>query len=181
MRVALSLLVAAALALGACGDDTVSGPAPPAPQRLKLSSVAFRDGEPIPSRYTCDGQGASPPLAWSGVPRAAKELALLMEDPDAPNGTFVHWTAWGIDPSTKGLPEGADGGVLTVGKNSFGDARYGGPCPPEGDDPHRYVFTVYALSGPLGLEEAAGPDDVREAIGKIALAKGTLTGTYGRR
>jgi Raf kinase inhibitor-like YbhB/YbcL family protein len=117
---------------------------------------------------------------WSSVPAKARELALLVEDPDAPGGTFVHWTAWGIPPKVTQIPPGVPTGNIQQGKNSFGKTGYGGPCPPKGDSPHRYVFTLYALSTTLPLGEGASPSDVTKAIGDIAIAKGTLTGKYGR-
>jgi Raf kinase inhibitor-like YbhB/YbcL family protein len=165
-------------AAGCGGDDTVKGPAPSAPSKMRISSAAFADGATIPRRFTCDGDDVSPPLRWSGVPREARELAVLVEDPDAPSGTFVHWTAFGLDPGSDGLP------AATVapkqGKNSFGDAKYGGPCPPEGDEPHRYIFAVYALSDRLVTGSGASPDGFRSAVSRVALARGKLTGTYGR-
>ena len=182
MRSALAIALLVAATLASCGGDgdTVSGPPPAAPSGIVLTSAAFRPGAPIPKRYSCDGPGVSPPLAWSRVPRHARELALLVEDPDASGGTFVHWSLWGMPPSTRRLAEGADTSAYRVGKNSFGDSRYGGPCPPGGDSAHRYVFTLYALSRPLGLAGGAEPDDVRGAIAKAAIARGTLTGTYDR-
>src|SRR5919201_4155538 len=93
-----------------------------------LSSSAFRSGEPIPARHGCDGDDVSPPLAWSGVPAEARSLALVVDDPDAPGGTFTHWLAWGIDPSSDGLREGEPAPV--EGRNDFGMTGYRGPCPP---------------------------------------------------
>jgi Raf kinase inhibitor-like YbhB/YbcL family protein len=176
---AASLAAGLLVALAGCGSgDTVEGPTPSAPRELRVSSPAFRDGGTVPARFTCDGENVSPPLRWAGVPAKARELAVLVEDPDAPGGTFVHWAAFGIDPSRRGLGEGD--AVPREGKNSFGDEDYGGPCPPEDDEPHRYVFAVYALSDRLALNGGASPDGVRSAIGRVALARGTLTASYGR-
>ena len=130
------------------------------------------------AEHTCDGLNVAPPLAWSGVPTATKEIAILVEDPDAPGGTFVHWTVYRISPRTKkasGPPSGSQEGT-----NSFGRGGWSGPCPPKGDDPHRYVFTIYALGKPSGLSPGAHPRKVREAM-EGALAKGTLTLRYGRK
>jgi hypothetical protein len=152
----------------------VEDEAPAAPGRITLESPAFDDGAEIPQRFTCDGEDAPPPLRWSGVPAAARELALVVEDPDAPDGTFVHWTVYGLPARAKGLDAGLEG------ENSFGDTGYGGPCPPEGDEPHRYEFLLYALSKPIGLDQGAAPGDVRDAIRERATARGLLTGTFGR-
>jgi Raf kinase inhibitor-like YbhB/YbcL family protein len=170
-------LIALSAATG-CGGDKPSEPLPHAPRSLALSSPAFRDGGTIPARFTCSGAGTSPPLAWSGVPAGARELALIVEDPDA--GRFVHWTVVAIPPADRGATPGRPprGGVET--DNSFGDRGWGGPCPPPGDPPHDYVFTVYALDARLGLDAGATADDVRGAIAGHALARGTLTGRFGR-
>ena len=172
--------VAAALALVAgCGGSTVEGPPPAAPDRIRVQSPAFRDGGEIPVRYTCDGEKSPPPLRWSGVPARTRELALLVEDPDAPDGTFVHWTVWRLPPSLERLDGAAPAGARE-GENSFGDDGWGAPCPPEDDGPHRYVFTLYALSGDLGLDDGAGPGEVRSAIGDKSIARGSLTGRFHR-
>ena len=166
--------VLATLALAGCGGgDTVEGPPPEAPATMRLTSDAFADGGTIPERYTCDG--VAPPLTWDGVPAEARALALLMEDPDAPSGTFVHWTVIDMPADATAVPRGA-----TEGENSFGDRGYGGPCPPEDDAPHRYVFLVYALRAPLDLEVGAGPEEVRSAIEREAIASGQLAGRFGR-
>jgi Raf kinase inhibitor-like YbhB/YbcL family protein len=179
MRRALPVLVAVGALLAGCGDSGEKGAAlPGAPAAMRLTSPAFRDGQPIPARFTCDGAGVSPPLTWSSSPHGAQELALVVEDVDADR--FLHWTVLGIAPTTGGLRAGQvpDGAVQT--ENGFGDHGWGGPCPPEGDDPHRYLFSVYALDARLGLDDGASPADVADAIGDHALARGTLTGTYER-
>jgi Raf kinase inhibitor-like YbhB/YbcL family protein len=174
-----AVLVAAALA--ACGgDDTVEGPPPAAPDRIRLTSPAFEPGAPIPPRFTCAGEDVSPPLRWTGVPADARSLALLLEDPDAPGGTFVHWTLFALAPSTTGVGEGEVPAGAREGKNSFGDEGYGGPCPPEGDEPHRYSFVLYALRSAPDLDAGADPDQVRSAIAERALARGRLTGRFER-
>jgi Raf kinase inhibitor-like YbhB/YbcL family protein len=177
-RAFASGLAAVLAALAGCGGDKPSAPLPQAPRSIALSSPAFAAGAAIPGRFTCAGAGESPPLDWSGVPDGAQELALLVEDPDADR--FVHWTVLAIPPGDTGAPQGRPprGGVET--ENSFGDKGWGGPCPPPGDEPHRYVFTVYALDAPLGLGADAKPDAVRAAIAAHALARGTLTARFGR-
>lgn len=170
MRRAVLLL---ALALAGCGGgEKPSGPLPGSSATIALRSPAFADGASIPTRFTCSGEGAPPPLRWSGVPRAARELTLVVEDPDA--GNFVHWTVLRMPPTARTVT----GGVET--ENSFGRTGWGAPCPPKGDAPHRYVFALYATRAPLGLGADAKPDEVRETLAKLAIARGTLTGRYGR-
>jgi Raf kinase inhibitor-like YbhB/YbcL family protein len=178
-RVVLAPVLAVVVA-GCGGGDTVEGPPPSAPDRIEVTSSAFEADAAIPRRFTCDGEEVSPPLAWSGVPAEARSLALLMEDPDAPGGTFVHWTVFAVPPETTGFEAGrvADGAL--EGENSFGDDGYGGPCPPEDDEPHRYVFRVYALRSDPGLDAGASPEAVREAVGDGAIARGQLIGRFGR-
>jgi Raf kinase inhibitor-like YbhB/YbcL family protein len=144
---------------------------------ITVTSTAFAEGATIPARYTCDGADVSPPLAFAGVPSGARDLALLVEDPDAPGGTFVHWVAWGIDPARAALAEGEP--PPGAGTNGFGKRGYGGPCPPRGRA-HRYVFTVFALSRPAGLRPGASAEDLRSAVSGAVLAQGTLTGRYAR-
>jgi Raf kinase inhibitor-like YbhB/YbcL family protein len=170
-----------AVVLAACGGgETVEGPAPAAPEEIRLTSSAFEDGAPIPRRFSCDGDEVSPPLAWSGVPAEARSLALLVEDPDAPSGTFVHWTVFGVGPETTGIEAGQVPEGALEGENSFGDGGYGGPCPPEGDEPHRYVFTLYALRSEPDLDAGAAPGEVRDAVADAAIARGQLIGRFGR-
>jgi Raf kinase inhibitor-like YbhB/YbcL family protein len=180
-RIQLAFSVCAATALAACGSgEKVSGPPPPAPTGIRLTSVAFKAGAMLPGVFSCDGRGSSPPLAWSAPPKNTRELALLVEDPDAPGGTFVHWTLYSIPPSTRSIPAGGAPPGSRQGDNSFGRSGYGAPCPPKGSSPHRYVFTLYALSRSLGLADRAAPKRVRSAIAGAALARGTLTTSYGR-
>ena len=130
---------------------------------IEIGSSAFSEGETVPVRFTCDGDNVSPPLSWSGVPEDASELRISLRDPDAPSGTFTHWLVSGIAPSSSDVGQGMVPPGGTEERNSFGETGYGGPCPPPGDAPHRYVFTVEAL----------------DATGDI-LASGELTTTYGR-
>ena len=115
------------------------------------TSSEISDGEAIPARYTCDGADTPPALAWTGVPQGASELGLVLEDPDAPSGTFTHWLVWGIDPAKGKLTDTSD---VTQGRNDFGGSGYQGPCPPAGQT-HHYVFRLLALDEPLDLRSAA--------------------------
>ena len=171
-------LGAVALLAGCGGGDKPSEPLPTAPATITLSSPAFDDGGTIPDRFTCSGKGVSPPLRWSGVPAKARELALLVEDPDADR--FVHWTLLAIPPQTDGLAAGRTPAGSIETENGFGDKGWGGPCPPESKNPHRYVFSLYATDAPLDLGDDASPDEVRSAVAEHALARGTLTGRFGR-
>lgn len=125
-----------------------------------LTSPAFSQGEPLPTRYSCDGRNVSPPLRWTAPPRGTRSLALAVTDPDAPGGTFVHWRVSGLRPSLRSLPEGSRAGVQ--GRNSSGGVGWTGPCPPPGSA-HRYVFELRALG----------------AGGRV-LARARLVGTYAR-
>ncbi len=143
---------------------------------MQLKSMAFEHEGPIPQHYTCDGSDVSPPLSLSDVPAEAVSLALVMDDPDAPRGTWDHWVAFDI-PVVTDIAE--DVGSLGIGgKNSWGRIGYGGPCPPAGT--HRYFFTVYALDAELGLAEGATKAEVLEAMEGHVLAKAALMGRYSR-
>jgi Raf kinase inhibitor-like YbhB/YbcL family protein len=113
---------------------------------FSLTSTAFAVGGTIPRRHTCDGEDRSPPLSWSAPPAGTGSLALILDDPDAPGGRFIHWLVWGITPDTGGLGEGE--AAPTQGRNDFGTAGYRGPCPPRGHGPHRYRFRLHAVGGP---------------------------------
>jgi Raf kinase inhibitor-like YbhB/YbcL family protein len=176
-----------ALALAACGgdDDGAGGvratrPLPVAPEDIRLRSSAFKDGETIPALHTCDGVELSPPLEWTTVPEGTRSVALVVIDPDAAGGAFVHWTMYDIDNRSEALGEGSVPPKAKQGKNSFGNEEYAGPCPPRGDGPHRYVFALYALRARSGLDEGASPNEVLEKIEQLALERALLTGRYGR-
>jgi Raf kinase inhibitor-like YbhB/YbcL family protein len=173
----LAPVLAALLLMAGCGgEETVKSKPPASPERIKLESPGFEDGGTIPKAFTCSGKGEPPPLRAIGVPRKARSLALLVEDPDAPGGTFVHWTAWNLTPRS-----GSVAGRPTEGRNSARDIGWTPPCPPEGDKPHRYVFSLYALSDPLKeLHPGASPDAVHTALRDKAIARGVLTGRFGR-
>jgi Raf kinase inhibitor-like YbhB/YbcL family protein len=150
---------------------------------LMLTSSAFREGAPIPAKYTCDGERfTSPPLSITGVPEGTQSLVLIMEDPDVPkefipSGIFDHWVLYAISPDTREIPEGAEG-VGTAGANSRDDLSYTGPCPPEGT--HRYFFKLYALSGVLNFIKAPTKDEVVQAIQGMILDETELMGRYER-
>lgn len=128
-------------------------------------------------QYTCDGEDVSPPLQWSGVPPEAARLALIVDDPDAPAGTWVHWVLFDMPADLRELPEGGEAGVQ--GQTSFGQVGYGGPCPPGGSE-HRYFFRLYALDQALGLPEGASRAEVDAAMEGHILAQAELMGLYGR-
>ncbi len=146
---------------------------------LTLTSPAFEHGGTIPKQYTCDGENVNPELHIGGIPPAAKSLVLVVEDPDAPVGTFTHWLVWNIQPGTSQIPVGAkDIGV--EGVTSFSRTGYGGPCPPPGKK-HRYYFKVYALDTMLDLlTTGANKSQLELGIEKHLLAVAELTGLYGR-
>jgi Raf kinase inhibitor-like YbhB/YbcL family protein len=144
---------------------------------MRLTSTAFAHGEAIPARYTCDGADVSPPLAIEDIPPAAVCLALIVDDPDAPVGTWIHWVAFDL-PITGTVPEGVRS-LGTPGRNSWRRTGYGGPCPPFGE--HRYYFRAYALDARLGLREAVGRKQVLDAMQGHVLAEATLMGRYSRR
>lgn len=145
--------------------------------KLQISSAAILDGATIPKQFTCSGENQSPPLSWAGVPSNAKSLVLLVEDPDAPVGTFVHWVVYDISPSTTGVkPEAPEG---KEGLNSFGKAAYMGPCPPPGN-PHHYHFRILALDTNLTLAPNANVQAVRAAMQGHVIESADLVGIFGR-
>jgi Raf kinase inhibitor-like YbhB/YbcL family protein len=143
-----------------------------------LSSGSFDSGQPIPARHTCEGEDSSPPLEWDGVPTGTRSLALVVDDPDAPGGTFTHWIAWAIDPGTRSLAGGES--APAEGRNDFGSVGYRGPCPPRGHGPHRYVFRLFALDTSLDLAPESTRQQLDEAIGTHALVVAELTGAFER-
>ena len=144
---------------------------------MKISSSAFADGSAIPAKYTCDGSDTSPPLAFADSPSNAKSLALIIDDPDAPGGTFDHWIVWNIPANTTAIAEGkAPQGV--AGKNGFGKNGYGGPCPPSGE--HRYFFKLYALDTTLNLPAASTKSDLETAMKGHTVGQAQMVGKYKR-
>lgn len=158
---------------GATMDETASAP-------LTMTSDAFQDGQPIPRQYSCDGTNQSPAIHWSEPPAGTKSFALVIDDPDAPKGTFRHWGVYDIPATARGI----DGGqhVGTEVNNDGGKPGYTGPCPPHGNGVHHYHFKLFALSvDKLGLSPAAKVADVETAAGAHAIAQGELIGTYERK
>ena len=155
---------------------------------MRLTSTAFTHESSIPTRFTCDGEDVSPALSWSDGPGGVQTFALIMDDPDAPPGTWVHWVAWNVEGSASGLPEGVpkeeslDGGAsqgACWGVDSFDRVGYHGPCPPPGS-PHRYYFKLYALDARLDLPARATKDQVVRAMDGHILAETQLMGLYER-
>jgi Raf kinase inhibitor-like YbhB/YbcL family protein len=159
------------------------------PMTVKLTSTAFKEGQPIPKKYSGEGDDISPPLAWSDLPNGAVELALIVDDPDAPSGTWTHWVIYNIPAALTGLDEGASGkagahlpdAAIAEGKNSAGKVNYHGPMPPPGHGTHHYYFTLYALDKSLSLDKGPNKAAVEKAMQGHILAKGQLMGTYERR
>jgi Raf kinase inhibitor-like YbhB/YbcL family protein len=152
---------------------------------MKVSSTAFEEGGMLPPRFTCDGEGISPPLKWTEVPDGTQSFVLICEDPDAPGSTFTHWLLYNLSAGSRNLGEGIlNDEALSIGArqgtNSFGDVGYGGACPPQGDREHRYVFKLYALDADLALEPGAKKEQLLEAIRDRVLAETQLTGRYKR-
>jgi Raf kinase inhibitor-like YbhB/YbcL family protein len=145
-------------------------------KELTIKSPAFEANRQIPKKYTCQGQDINPPLTIEGTPPGAKSLALTLDDPDAPSGTFDHWVVWNIPPSTSRIAEQSVPG--TEGFNSMRGHGYTGPCPPSGT--HRYFFKVYALDMELGLGANSSKKDLEKAIQGHVLAKGELIGLVSK-
>ena len=152
---------------------------------FSVTSDAFAEGEAIPAVHTCDGDNTSPPLAWSGAPEGTQAFALILDDPDAPTDEpFVHFVVYDLPGGETGLEEGIpvpaqpDAGGFQ-GRNDFGRTGWGGPCPPEGET-HTYVFALYALDAPLGLDAGATKQQVLDAADGHVLGEARLTGAYGR-
>lgn len=152
---------------------------------MEIKSPVFRDNEEIPRKYTCEGDDVSPPLVIESVPGGTRSLALIVDDPDAPDGTFVHWLLWNIDSTVVEIPEGAgrggDPGPLrsaTKGTNDFDDLGYRGPCPPSGK--HRYRFNLIALKEVIELEEGASREELERAMEGKVLEKVAYAGVYAR-
>lgn len=145
---------------------------------MELRSPAIAPGSTIPKLYTCEGENLSPPLAWSGVPEETVTLLLTCDDPDAPRGTFRHWAAYNIQPGLSGLGAGEVVGDQAI--NDFGKPGYGGPCPPRGDRPHRYVFHLTALSGRITVGSSAHCAEIQRQAKPLELASAEFVGTFGR-
>lgn len=150
---------------------------------MDFTSTAFKNGQPIPVDYTCEGKNISPPLMWTGAPGNTESVALIVDDPDAPKGVWTHWVVFDLPPDASGLPENAASYVAANAKqgvNDFKHATYDGPCPPAGKA-HRYFFKIYALDTKIDLPSGASRQEVESAMAKHVLAQGQLMGTYQRK
>lgn len=145
---------------------------------MKISSPAFRHNDSIPAKYTCDGADVNPPLRFEDVPPNAKSLALIVDDPDAPRGTWVHWVVWNISPDTREVPEDSVPKGALQGMNDFRKIEYGGPCPPSGT--HRYFFKLYALDTLLTLGKNADKASLEAAMQGHIISRAELIGRYKR-
>jgi Raf kinase inhibitor-like YbhB/YbcL family protein len=147
---------------------------------FEITSTAFKQEEPIPPMYSCKGEDISPPLAWGDPPEGTQSFALIMDDPDAPGGTWDHWIVYNLPGDVRELPEGMERGDLgtTFGANSWGRVDYGGPCPPSGT--HRYFFKLYALDTNLELGQGASKNQLQAAMEGHILAESELMGTFSR-
>jgi Raf kinase inhibitor-like YbhB/YbcL family protein len=153
-------------------------------QALTLSSKAFPNEARIPAKHACTDANVSPPLGWQEVPEGVKAFAVIVDDPDAPAGTWVHWVLYDIPADTRELPAAVPtiergAGGMKQGKNDFQDIGWGGPCPPPGPG-HKYVFHLYALDGPSGLAPGASKADLLAAMRGHVLGEATLIGTFER-
>jgi hypothetical protein len=175
------------LLFGACAraDRDTAGNQEKTMADLTVTSAAFDAGSAIPTEYTCEGSDLSPALSWSKGPEGTAAWALIVDDPDAPGQTWVHWVFYNLPPDTLGLPRGvatdstAQGGLQ--GTTDFKRVGYGGPCPPPGHGPHHYHFKLYALDRKLELPPGATKPQVEAAMEGHILAHGELIGTYERK
>jgi Raf kinase inhibitor-like YbhB/YbcL family protein len=149
---------------------------------LKLIVPAFADGGLIPKLHTCDGANISPSVEWSGEPAETRSFTLIVDDPDAPGGSWNHWLLYDLPPSVRSLAQGYKPGKLGLsGTNDFDHIGYGGPCPPKGHGPHRYFFRLYALDvASLGLPAGARRAQIDKAIQGHTLAEAQHVGRYER-
>lgn len=153
-------------------------------EKINLTSSSFNSGELIPPKYTCDGKNISPALSWDKPSDEIKRFAIIVEDPDSPGGTFVHWVVYNIPSDIKNLTEDITPiknipDEVLLGTNSFGHIGYGGPCPPS--ETHRYIFKIYGLSNAVHLEAGAEKGELMRAMQKYIIAEGELVGKYSRQ
>ena len=182
MDLCLAAALFGCLVAASCANNNKAAKEPA--MNIQITSTAFAEGQPIPGKYTCAGPDVSPPLQWTNAPTGAKSLALIVDDPDAPMGTWVHWVVYNLPPTTtalaentpqsRELPDGAKQGI-----NDFHQIGYGGPCPPPGK-PHRYFFKIYALDTLLDLKSGATKKELLKAMAGHVLGEGQLMGTYQR-
>jgi len=195
MRLALATLVLLFLTLPGCGggtntpartpastptgSPTTTASAPPAaPANFSVTSPAFGDNTPIPAEYSCKGRNVPPTLRWQNVPAGTESLALVVDDPDAPSGLYVHWVVTGIPPATTEIGEGPLPAGASVGLNSGDKADYLGPCPPAGTGVHHYRFQLYALREPLNLPPTTPAQRAAQTISNAATARAVTTGLF---
>ena len=178
------LLICAFLAACSPSGQNAAAPREPAGKPLKLASAAVEAGGTIPRQFTCEGSDISPALTWTEPPAGTRSFALIVDDPDAPAGVWVHWVIYDLPPSARQLPENIpeqaefDSGARH-GRNDFRRLGYGGPCPPPGPA-HRYFFKLYALNATLGLKPGATKADLENAMKGHILAEAELMARYGR-
>jgi len=174
-----AIIIGCLIILSGCkGNEATQASERAADMTIQITSTAFKEGETIPRLYTCDDKDVSPPLAWTGVPTGTASLALVMDDPDAPSGTWVHWVLYNLLPDVTSLERGKSAGGVE-GKNDFGRQGYGGPCPPRGSN-HRYYIKLYALDKILDLSVGATKAQLESAMRGHILSQGQLVGKYGR-
>ena len=145
---------------------------------MKITSSTFAENEEIPAKYSCDGEDVNPPLEFEDVPNNAKSLALIVDDPDAPVKTWLHWTLWNIPPDTTAIGENSIPDGAIQGMTDFGRLGYGGPCPPNGT--HHYYFKIYALDEVLDLSSGASLNDLESAMNGHVIGQAQLIGQYSR-
>jgi len=187
MRLALAIVALLCLALPGCGGategkttmtTTTPSPSPDAPAKFTVTSPAFADNTPIPVEYSCHGRNVPPPLRWQNVPAGTESLALVVDDPDAPAGLYVHWLVTGILPAATEIGEGPLPAGASVGLNSAGKAAYFGPCPPAGSGVHHYRFQLYALSKRLSVASTAPAPEAAQTIANAAAATAVTVGLF---
>ena len=145
---------------------------------ITLISPAFKNGDFIPRKYSCQGEDINPALQWKGIPSETKSLVLVVDDPDAPGGTWTHWLVWNINPQIASIAENSVPPRAILGTNNFQKLAYGGPCPPSGV--HRYFFKLYALDTILHLPTGAGRSQLETMMKNHVLAQGILMGRYAK-
>lgn len=177
------LVVAAVTIIGGAGIllQRLPGKTPPPilGGAMTLTSAVFQHNGSIPAKYTCDGENVSPPLSITGAPSGTQSFVLIVDDPDAPRGDWVHWTVWNIPPNTSNIGEASVPPGALEGMTDFNTSGYGGPCPPSGT--HRYQFKLYALDTSLTLDPSARKSDIERAMEGHVLRQTLLVGLYARR
>ena len=178
------ILLSCVFLTSACGKkeskpENLSVAQPIINNTMQITSSQFKNNEYLPAQYGCKGTNINPPLTISDVPAGAKSLALIVDDPDAPRGDWVHWVVFNIPPETREIAEGSVPAGATQGTNDFGNANYGEPCPPF--DTHRYFFKVYALDTTLNLGAQTTKQDLEKAVAGHILDKAELVGLFARK